>query len=187
MYKLCKTEQSAMRQHRLEQGLLRAMQIKRYEDITISQLCDDLSIPRKSFYRYFSGKDGALVALLDHTLMEFDQSNLHQKGRGTATGELERFFAFWQEHRELLTALERSHLHGMLVERATFHAINERMMPMHLKSMSIEIQSLALNFTVSGLLAMVFQWHNNGCTQTPKEMAKVATMILGATLVPNEK
>ena len=39
MYKLCKTEQSAARQRQLEQGLLAAMQMIRYEDINVSVLC----------------------------------------------------------------------------------------------------------------------------------------------------
>ena len=52
MYKLCKTEQSARRQKELEQGLLKIMLQSRYEDISVSELCDNLNIPRKSFYRY---------------------------------------------------------------------------------------------------------------------------------------
>ena len=107
MYKLCKTEQSAQRQRQLEEGLLTAMRTKRYEEITISDLCDQMGIPRKSFYRYFSGKDGALHALIDHTLLDFEQysgilvgsspTNIHK--------ELRRFFEFWQQHRQLLEAL----------------------------------------------------------------------------------
>ena len=55
MYKLCKTEQSAMRQRQLEQGLLQLMQTKRYEEISISDLCQRMGMPRKTFYRYFDG------------------------------------------------------------------------------------------------------------------------------------
>ena len=56
MYKLCKTEQSAQRQRSLEEGLLPAMKTKRYEEITISDLCSQMEIPRKSFYRYFPAR-----------------------------------------------------------------------------------------------------------------------------------
>ena len=80
MYKLCKTEQSAQRQRELEQGLLKMMLQCRYEDISVSDLCDQLEIPRKSFYRYFSSKDGALYALLDHTMMEFFDSGVSIAG-----------------------------------------------------------------------------------------------------------
>ena len=109
MYKLCKTEQSAMRQRQLEQGLQQAMLAQQYEDISISDLCDRLGIPRKSFYRYFSSKDGALAALLDHTLMEFEQSASHRDkpNAGTAIGDLERYFIFRHERRDFLDALDK--------------------------------------------------------------------------------
>lgn len=186
MYKLCKTEQSAARQRQLEQGLLQAMRTQQYEEISISDLCDRLEIPRKSFYRYFSSKDGALAALLDHTLMEFEQSpqNAVSAKRGTAIGDLERYFAFWYERRDLLEALERSRLSGMLVERATSHALHERLMPRYLQVKPEEIQSLALTFSVCGLLSMVLHWHQQGYKESPETMAQVATMMLTRPLIP---
>ena len=185
MYKLCKTEQSAARQRQLEQGLLQAMLTQRYEDISVSDLCDQLGVPRKSFYRYFTGKDGALVALIDHTLMEFEQSAAGAtKKKGSAVGDLERYFEFWYQRRQLLEALERSRLSGMLVERATAHAQNERLMPKYLLALEPAIQSMALTFAVCGLLAMVMQWHHGGFRETPEEMTQVATMMLAKPLIP---
>ena len=186
MYKLCKTEQSAARQRQLEHGLLQAMLTQQYEDISISDLCDRLNVPRKSFYRYFSSKDGALAALLDHTLMEFEQSpQLGSKVRpGSAAGDLERYFVFWHDRKELLDALERSRLSGMLVERSTSHALHERLMPRYLKSLSTKAQSMALTFCVCGLLSMVIQWHHNGYQEKPAEMARIATMMLTRPLIP---
>ena len=52
---------------RPEQGLLAMMEHRSFEEISVSDLCERMGIPRKSFYRYFSSKDGALMALLDHT------------------------------------------------------------------------------------------------------------------------
>ena len=188
MYKLCKTEQSAMRQRKLEQGLQQAMLAQQYEDISISDLCDRLGIPRKSFYRYFSSKDGALAALLDHTLMEFEQSASHRDkpNAGTAIGDLERYFIFWHERRDFLDALERSRLSGMLVERSTSHALHEHLMPRYLKSLPGKVQGMALTFAVCGLLSMVIQWHHGGYQETPSEMAQVATMMLTRPLIPRD-
>ena len=90
MYKICQTEQSIRRQRELEAGLLKMLQKRRYEDISVSDLCGELQIPRKSFYRYFSNKDGALMALLDHTLMEFEQSQGQTLEAGASSiGDLE--------------------------------------------------------------------------------------------------
>ena len=182
MYKLCKTEQSAARQRQLELGLLDYMQTVRYEDISISDLCQHLQIPRKSFYRYFSSKDGALFALLDHTMLEFYERGL-RSGGGTALGDLEQFFKFWYAHKDLLDALERSQLSGILVERATALAQKEKLMPRQLLNWSEDLQGIAMSFAICGLMSMVIQWHHKGCRISAAEITKAATTMLTKPLV----
>lgn len=183
MYKDCKTEQSAARQKELEQGLLRMMKKHRYEDISVSDLCTEMGIPRKSFYRYFSSKDGALFALLDHTMMEFYEGGFRSKDSGTQLGDLDQFFVFWYEHKSLLDALERSQLSGILVERATNLAQRERLMPGYVRRWSPDLQQIALSFSVCGLLSMVIQWHHQGFRTSPKEMSEIAKTILCRPLI----
>lgn len=184
MYKLCKTEQSAARQRMLEQGLLQAMYTQLYEEISISDLCDRLNVPRKSFYRYFSNKDGALFALLDHTLLEFTQASGEGNGQSAGVfGDLERLFVFWYEHKALLSALQRSRLSGLLVERATSHALHERLMPAYLIDKDPSIQQMSMTFTICGLLSMVLAWHNENYRETPQKMAEIATAMLTKPLI----
>ena len=51
MYKKCQTERTAIRQQEMEQGLLRLMLKKHYDEISVTDLCQELQIPRKAFYR----------------------------------------------------------------------------------------------------------------------------------------
>ena len=183
MYKLCKTEQSIQRQRQLEQGLLQLMLVKRYEEISISDLCDRMQIPRKSFYRYFSSKDGALFALLDHTMLDFYEGGFRTPNSGTALGDLDHFFVFWYEHRELLDALKRSGLSGILVERATMLAQRERLMPDRIQSWSPSKQGLALSFALCGLMSMILHWHNQGYPVSPSEMTRIASAMLTRPLI----
>lgn len=183
MYKLCKTEQSVQRQRQLEQGLLQLMQVKRYEEISISDLCERMGVPRKSFYRYFSSKDGALFALLDHTMLDFYEEGFRTPNGGTALGDLDRFFLFWYEHKDLLDALMRSGLSGILVERATSLARRERLMPERIKSWSVSDQELALSFALCGLMSMVIQWHHQGYRVSAKEMTKIGAAMLTQPLI----
>lgn len=183
MYKICQTEQSSKRQRELENGLLRLMLKRRYEDISVSDLCDFLQIPRKSFYRYFSSKDGALYALLDHTMTDF-QLTEHKGISGTAPGDLNNYFSFWYEHKDLLDALERSSLSGILVERATNFALQEKMMPRYMLGWDSSTQQIAISFAICGLMSMVIQWHHLGYIQTPEEMTKLASALLTRPLLP---
>ena len=187
MYKLCKTEQSAARQRQLEQGLLDAMRSMRYDEISISDLCDRMSIPRKSFYRYFTGKDGALQALVDHSLMEFaDYTAVYRSGRvRTIYLDLESFFQFWVEKRELLDALVRSNLSGMLVDRAVAFALSDDVLPVRfLPNDDHDMQQHITMFGVCGLMSMVLSWHDNGYRQPIEEMSRIAVRMISRPLFP---
>lgn len=181
MYKMCKTEQSAQRQRQLEQGLLNAMLSHHYEEISVSDLCDQMEIPRKSFYRYFSSKDGALHALIDHTLLEFESfpTALKPGEKRTYQKDLERFFLFWKAQRRLLDALERSNLSGILVIRAIEHAKSDMGTPRRFLQQEEKLaREHATMFGVCGLMSMVLQWHHAGYDLPPRKMAVIAVQLL---------
>lgn len=184
MYKLCKTEQSARRQRELEDGLLEAMLHQRYEEISISDLCDALGVPRKSFYRYFSGKDGCLRALLDHRLLEYE---VYTGSKELVLGDLQGlavFFEFWITQKNLLDALSRSGLTGMLVERSIRYSQEAQLLSFYPDRDTREYTDLATAFTVCGLMTIVTQWHHEGYGRSALEMAKMAYKMLGRPLVP---
>ena len=175
MYKLCKTEHSAQRQRDLEKGLLEAMLNKNYDDISISDLCDHLQIPRKSFYRYFSSKDGAFHALLDHTLQE---CNWFVEGCGSSQEAFEKCFQFWKEQKPLLDALQRSGLSGYLVQRTVSSAMCQNFSSHLLRSHPTINPQYATFFLISGVMSIMIQWHHSGCVESPEEMARTVSHLL---------
>ena len=187
MYKLCKTEESAQRQRQMEQGLLDMMHSVRYEDITVSDLCQRMQVPRKSFYRYFSGKDGALHGLIDHTMMEYEAfSHIQQKGKKrNLQVELETFFQFWLVHRPLLDALQRSGLSGAMIERAISYSVSEGVFPLRfLPNEDREVRRHVVMFAVCGMLSMTVKWHQGAYRESVSEMARVAKRLLNEPLFP---
>lgn len=188
VYKLCKTEQSASRQRQLELGLLQAMQERRFEDISVSDLCEQMDIPRKSFYRYFSGKDGALHALIDHTLMEYESFTRHYIESNTRSlqGDLEQFFLFWMHQRQLLDALGKNALSGVLVLRAIEYSVNDSVFPARfLSGETRTAQEHVVGFAVCGLLTMTLKWHQNGYRENVHDLAQVACRLLTQPLFPS--
>ena len=184
MYKRCVTEQSACRQRELEQGVLRIMTEQRYEDITVIDLCNGLNIPRKAFYRYFSSKEGALFALIDHTLMDFEQYTNILPGRnlGDIHRDLCRYFEFWKLHGQLLDALERSGLSGVLVQRAISQVQKEFVLPRS-PAVTEQQQLHAVTFFICGMMSLVVRWHRAGCIESPAEMAQLTAVLLTKPLL----
>lgn len=176
MYKTCHTEESSRRQRELEQGLLKAMTRHPYAKITLTQLCGELQIPRKTFYRYFPTKDDCLLALIDHTLSDCNDvalKGLTGSGAVDQTVQL-RFFSFWKEHSVLLDVIRDNGLRYLLLDRTT--VIVDRMKE------NSEPESFARDqveyFIAYGLMTTVLRWHHYGLHSSPEEMAEVFGKLL---------
>lgn len=188
MYKLCKTEESAKRQREMEQALLRMMLDHRYEEISVSELCAALAIPRKAFYRYFDSKDDALHALLDHTLEEFAlfEANRSLNEPRSLRGELEQFFQFWYVHRALLDALERNSMTGVLLDTAIHFPLRNMVSPeKFLPQDSAWMRPRVFRFAICGLMVGVLEWYRGGFEETATAMSAMACRMLSRPLFPN--
>ncbi|MBQ7860082.1 MAG: TetR family transcriptional regulator [Faecalibacterium sp.] len=184
MYKLCKTEQSAARQKAIARALLAEMAARPYGEITITDLCCKLGMPRKTFYRYFDGKEDALHALLDDLLLNgslYTSSAPDHPLDGVDV--LEQYFRFWLQHKQLLDILQRNGLSGLLVERGTY-LVNAQKLPLvtdHSLGPGQRMDRVAL-FAQAGLISLVLQWHHSGCTQSPRRMAQDVYTLLTSPL-----
>ena len=170
MYKICHSEASSQRQRELECGLLEAMGKQPYEKITLTELCRQLDIPRKSFYRYFPTKEDCLLALLDHTLSDCNTVALNgwEGDRELKQIHLERFFSYWRAQEPFLDAVRDNGLGYLLLDRTTVivDAMKENDPSGSFAQSQIEY------FIALGLMATVLRWHHYGFQSTPEEMAR---------------
>lgn len=176
MYKTCHTEESSRRQRELEQGLLDAMDRQPYEKILLTELCQELGVPRKTFYRYFPAKEDCLLALIDHTLSDCNSIALTGwTGREQLDEQAQlRFFRYWRDHEPFLDAIRDNGFDHLLLDRTT--AIVDRMKE------TTAPESFARDqveyFVAHGLMATVLRWHRFGFQSSPEEMATVFGQLL---------
>lgn len=190
MYKLCKSEQAALRQRELERHLLAMMKTTRFEDISVSDLCIQTGVSRKAFYRYFSGKEGALYALIDHTLWELESFPFegNQLDMNAYRKKILWFLQFWQDKKPLLTALDNSGINEILIKRMIVYAMSgSGAMQYLIPYFAPEVQEYALTFGISGLMSMIFIWHRSGYQQTPEQMAEIAFTLLTKPLFSDKR
>lgn len=174
MAKNCITEQAAQRQRDIEQGLLALMHTKQYEEITVSELCKELKMPRRTFYRYFNDKKDVLDSLILHTLQEYSATNV-----GINIDEMERYFAFWMEKRSLLDALQRSGLSSTILDCALhLDQIEKNNDLLAFQSDLDGMRDAIFLFANSGMTALVIAWHHSGFPTTPTQMARIASRVL---------
>lgn len=184
MYKQCRTEQSAARQRQLEQGLLDAMLKKHYDEISVSDLCEEMGIPRKSFYRYFTSKDGALFSLIDHALMDFDIASMQEAEIQIqeAQNYMEEVFRYWIRCKPLLDALERSGLSGILIQRAISYSRELDTLPRFMIISDRQLRNYGTMYAVVGLMSMLVQWHHDGFQPGVEQMAGLVIRLMSEPL-----
>lgn len=164
MYKVCKTEESARRQREFESALLVAMQMKPYPEISVTELCQQVGIARKNFYRYFDHKDDVLYALLDHTILDFSRYSCD------APAPIVRYLSYWEQQKPLLDALQANGLSTRLIESTLAHAWN--MDSGFLCLLGDNADPNTVLFVVSGIVTLVVAWHHQGYQESKEALAE---------------
>ena len=171
MPKNCITEQSARRQRWIENGLLELMLRRTFDEITVTDLCRHLELPRRSFYRYFRD---VLDSLMEHTFQDMVIG-----GRPLNPEVFAENYRFWIERRELLDALRRSgqiqRLYDFVLRYASDESIREYLTP---AEDSLDLSREANTYIVSGFISLVIAWHADGFRRSPEEMAKISWRLL---------
>ncbi len=181
MYKTCHSKPAIARQRKIEAGLLEYIAHKPYEELSVSDLCQYIGIPRKAFYRYFSNKDGALYALIDHKLTDFlDQYIDIIKASGGIQTTMVHFFSFWKNEKKLLDALASNNLSGILLQRAISFTMGRPDIVEIISSSqgSAPAKRYRTTFIISGVISLIIQWHHNRFDKTPEQMAEIASSLL---------
>ena len=179
MAKRCTTEKTALRQRWIESGLLELMQERKFEDITVTDLCGHLSLSRRSFYRYFGDMEDVLDSLLHHVFLDMAITNAQ-----LTISALEDYYAFWHRQRPLLNALAHSGMHGKLTQYALKYA-DEESLKKHLSGEDPDLTREMNLFVISGLSALLISWHADGFRKSPRQMAQIAQRMLSRPLFPN--
>lgn len=185
MYKLCKTEGSTQRQKQIEQILLGLMREKSYDEISVTEICERANMPRKSFYRYFDGKEGAMQSLLYHTMSEFNNVRL-DSGIGKISEEFEELFNFWKNKKEFLDAFEKSGLLGLLIESAVSFSMSEfGDVEKYMSDSDSREKMISYQFLICGIMTMMVNWYRSGFGESVPNIARCATRIITRPLFEN--
>ena len=187
MYKLCKTEQSARRQREIEKALYRALEKKNYTDVTITELCITLKMPRKTFYRYFDSKDDALYALIEHTMFEYQGFNQDgNEGQRTLKNELKMFFEFWYQNRDFLETLDRNSILDKIIEVSVNIPIKDFVsLSKFLPDDNEGVRGRIFKFAVCGLVTSMLDWYHEGFKTSMSDMVDLSCRVLSHPLFPN--
>jgi len=139
-------------------SLVKALETNPISEITVSQICEDAGISRKTFYKYFSDQFGLLVAMQDDLFIGF-QEKLETLPPNVfdITPELVRFA---DEHRVLLMAAFENRGGGNFIDRVIdylFEAYHDTWEQLNPKMSTKDVEFL-FYYVTSGLVGIIRHW-----------------------------
>ncbi len=145
-----------------------------YNDISISDLCQQVGVSRRAFYRHFHDKEECFCGILNRS---FQRALLHVADAAThSTNSLDLSFAMveaWQDQRTLMDILIKNNLLGLQISQLVrFIKEEERQVLDLLKTPELNVDDDILICYLGGQLSLAVQWHLRGYDTPPEEMAK---------------
>jgi len=157
-------------------ALMRLIEEKSYNDITITQITTMAGVSRMAFYRNYQSKDDIIVGYLDDLFDEImdrmKRSNISSKYDITLL-----YFTFFKEKSDFISVLINAKLIHMFYEQHRIAMTN------FFKNWEAKIQDTPAftnylsQFAAAGLFGILSEWIKGGLLETAEEMTAFVCKI----------
>lgn len=164
--------------------LLELLVNRPYSSISVGELCRQMDVSHKWFYRHFACKEDLFLCCIDVLWRYFAFAYRPQEpvaGQTSVERVLQKMFYFWKEHPAVLLAAKRDGLTDRMIqylcEGVDWWVRTEPAGPGNdiasraRRLLAAESATETL-FWMSGCLAVCTDWVARGCPESPDEMAR---------------
>lgn len=160
-------EQKVFFQQCLYDALMKLMEEKDLEKISIGELCQAAGVSRMTYYRSYNRKEDILIQHLEKCFETYLRE-LREKKRTSSYEVAVSFFEFWKgEESGFLNAIVGSGLSAQLVNQ--FCKYLEQVY--EVMDFEKPVQPFISSFLAGGLYKMLVDWIREGCDTPIEEMA----------------
>ncbi|MGG2055707.1 TetR/AcrR family transcriptional regulator [Lysinibacillus pakistanensis] len=165
-------------------GLFSVMEKYNFTLITVTQITQEASVGRKTFYRYFKNKEEVLEESINLLFIEYSS---FQENYFSSKYEvlIYNHFLFWSNH---LTFLKLMYNHELMLYIFKQY---QRYVPKLNKNYLINIEVKPITaiyanaFTTGIFWSMLYTWIENGAKETPTELANICIQFLQNRVLEN--
>lgn len=146
---------------------------KPYSQLTVTKICQESKLDRRTFYRNFESKEDVLKTYLNQLGDEYLE-RLEEKENLTSNDAIIIYFTFWKEHMEFLKIIQRDQLIYLIVQE--YEGLLQHIYNMlHEGKESNQYQ---LAFNIGGFFNVLSKWISDGARIKPEEMATTVLQLL---------
>ena len=168
------------RQKQIEDCFYENLLLRPYPSVSISDLCHQLGISRKSFYNYFPDKDSCFRSLISRKI---HACVLHLTTGLPENSSLEDIIAgylsFWKEEKNLLDIIVRNNLIYLTMNQCIhFLQVENQILMSFLNTPQLKTDSFVLSCFVSTQVTLMIQWHQQDFKVPLEEMIHIYQRLI---------
>lgn len=160
----------------LQEGLLRLLEVKSLDKISVTELCRESGINRATFYNHYNSPQELLTSIEEKVKQELDLIIRDSKTAEEIIQNTEAVCAYFYEHARIILILHDCHadvdINQVLYEmNQNFQLF--RMNSRYTKTMDQDCRNLVSVFFYTGCYNILLEWLKNDIQKTPKEIANL--------------
>lgn len=169
---------------KIVKGLLTAMKRDDFKDITVTQICQEAELSRKTFYRLFPDKGQVLRFLFQELSLQWI-AQMRERGIERYWDVVQLYFDFCEEKKSLLLLLRKHRLLGQLFEVSYQHsfAVFEYVRSRETAETFASPLPYLLAYSIGGMNSMLLKWIEDDMRVPSSELiAKLKAGFLSSEL-----
>ena len=176
------------RQKQIEECLYTNLLQRPYPSVSISDLCHQLGISRKSFYNYFPDKDSCFRAIINRKIHSCVLHMSTEFSESTPKEEIIAFYlSFWKEEKNLFDIIVRNNLLSLLMDQCIcFLQEEENIIQQILNTPQLKADSFVLAGFVSIQITLMLQWYLQNFSTPLEEMVRTYQRLVHQPLIFQE-
>ncbi|MBA4701292.1 MAG: TetR/AcrR family transcriptional regulator [Ruminococcus sp.] len=160
----------------LRDSLLELLKEEDIHKISIRRLCELADVNRSTFYKYYSSQYDLLKDMEDR-LLEQIQGQLGEQSKLTDHERLINIIDFLRTHLDLSKMLINTNVNPEFPKRVLYlPIIQEKINEKYTLNNGAE-STYFIDFLLYGSYQIIRRWVNNGCLESPKELAEIIDSI----------
>lgn len=166
----------AISKHLLKTSLLRLLQKKNINKISVTELCQEAEINRTTFYRHYETPDDVLMEIASDYIREFHNFSLSANTSHDLFNEVTQLCRFIYHHADMAKLLIRNNTNGGITK--IFQELCDAFVGTRkilYKGSPVDDDTLRLfsSFFSAGIETLISRWLVEDIAKTPEEIANL--------------
>jgi len=170
MYRKQANKTAIQSQHMIADALFSLMKRKPFQRITVTEICEEAAVGRKTFYRNFELREDVIDFWLDQRCVEYERDFLHVP----LEERLYYHCVFLKKYTQELIVLYQNGLHPMLEKK--FSVFLPDTMPIWSED-PVE-QEYCSQYIIAGIDAIIRVWVTRGFQESVGEVVEIVKRAL---------